>query len=53
MKLKKFMAVSAAALMLASSITACSGGSASQSASGDKVIKIGVFEPLTGENGAS
>ena len=51
MKLKKFMAVSAAALMLASSITACSGGSASQSASGDKVIKIGVFEPLTGENG--
>ena len=51
MKLKKLLAVSAAALMLASSISACSGGSASQSAGGDKVIKIGVFEPLTGENG--
>ena len=51
MKLKKILAVSTAALMLASSITACSGGSASKSAGGDKVIKIGVFEPLTGENG--
>ncbi len=47
--MKKFLAGVLALAMAASLMTAC-GGSAS-TASGEKVIKIGVFEPLTGENG--
>ena len=47
--MKKFLAGVLALAMAASLMTAC-GGDAS-TASGGKVIKIGVFEPLTGENG--
>ena len=50
--MKKILAVLLAAI-LALSLVAC-GGNKSQtttSASGEKVIKIGVFEPQTGENG--
>ena len=50
--MKKILAVLLAAV-LALSLVAC-GGNKSQtttSASGEKVIKIGVFEPQTGENG--
>ena len=50
--MKKLLAVLLAGLM-ALSLVACGnkGGAASTSASGEKVIKIGVFEPQTGENG--
>lgn len=59
MNMKKIVALgmtAAIALNLAacgnsSSGSAASGAAASKSASGDKVIKIGVFEPTTGENG--
>ena len=50
--MKKILAVLLAAI-LALSLVAC-GGNKSQtttSASGEKVIKVGVFEPQTGENG--
>ena len=50
--MKKILAVLLSAV-LTLSLVAC-GGSKSQtttSASGEKVIKIGVFEPQTGENG--
>lgn len=45
------MALNLAACGNSSSGSAASGAAASKSASGDKVIKIGVFEPTTGENG--
>jgi branched-chain amino acid transport system substrate-binding protein len=45
------MALNLAACGNSSSGNAASGAAASKSASGDKVIKIGVFEPTTGENG--
>ncbi|MGN8818953.1 ABC transporter substrate-binding protein [Oribacterium sp. HCP28S3_H8] len=45
------MALNLAACGSSSSGSAASGAAASKSASGDKVIKIGVFEPTTGENG--
>lgn len=48
MKLKKIFAIGMAALMTAS-LAAC-GGSSSGKGAGN-VIKIGVFEPTTGENG--
>ena len=59
MNMKKIVALgmtAAIALNLAacgnsSSGSAASGAADSNSASGDKVIKIGVFEPTTGENG--
>lgn len=38
-------------LSLAISLFACGGGNSQASASGEKIIKIGVFEPQTGENG--
>lgn len=53
--MKKFLAM-VLALIMALSLVACGqqGGDAQQSddsASGDKVIKIGVFEPTSGQNG--
>ncbi len=49
MKLRKMLAVTTAACMLAATLAGCA--SSSQSAANEKVIKIGVFEPQTGENG--
>ena len=52
--MKKFLALSLA-LFMALGLTACGGSGssgASGSASGNKVVKIGVFEPQTGDNGA-
>lgn len=46
MKIRKFMSVAMAACLVAGSIAGCGGKKAE-----DKVIKIGVFEPTTGENG--
>ena len=64
MKMKKVMALALSAVM-AASLAACggssggsssggssSGGSTSGSGSGNKVVKIGVFEPQSGDNGA-
>ena len=53
--MKKLMAA-VLALVMALSLAACGGQSDSQDAqsgdSGNKVVKIGVFEPQTGDNGA-
>lgn len=46
MKIRKFISVAIAACLVAGSIAGC-GGKKTE----DKVIKIGVFEPTTGENG--
>ena len=46
--MKKFLALVLAMLMVFS-LCACGDGG---SESGDKVVKIGVFEPITGQNGA-
>ncbi len=46
MKIRKFISVAIAACLVAGSIAGCGGKKAE-----DKVIKIGVFEPTTGENG--
>ena len=64
MNMKKLMALGLSAVM-AASLAACggssggsssggssSGGSTSGSVSGNKVVKIGVFEPQSGDNGA-
>lgn len=52
MKMKKAIALTLTACMSASLLAGCSGGSGSAAtADGEKVIKIGVFEPTTGENG--
>jgi len=40
------------ALVMALSLVACGGGGNSGGGSGEKVIKIGVFEPTSGQNGA-
>ena len=48
--MKKFLALVLAMLMVFS-LCACGNGDGGSS-SGDKVIKIGVYEPLTGANGA-
>ena len=51
--MKKFLAV-ILSLVMALSLVACRGGSktsAPTTSSGEKVIRIGVFEPQTGENG--
>lgn len=45
MKLKKIIALAMTAALAVSGLTACGGGAKG------KVIKIGVFEPQTGENG--
>ncbi|MDY3906427.1 MAG: ABC transporter substrate-binding protein [Lawsonibacter sp.] len=58
--MKKFLSL-ALAMSMALSLVACGGSSsgsssagsaASGAASGDKVVKIGVYEPQTGDNGA-
>lgn len=58
MKMKKFLAMALAAVMVIgvagcgrSSETPAEGDGAEASASGENVIKFGVFEPQTGENG--
>lgn len=52
MKLKKVFALTLAACLSATLIAGCSNsGSSGSSNNGEKVIKIGVFEPTTGENG--
>ncbi len=51
MKLKKVFAITLAACLSASMVAGCSTGSSSSASDGAKVIKIGVFEPTTGENG--
>ena len=48
--MKKLVALMLAATMVFS-LTACGGGSGA-GASGNKVVKIGVFEPQSGDNGA-
>ena len=49
----KFVSVLLAASLVLAGLTACSSSSNANGANkaGDKVIKIGVFEPVTGENG--
>lgn len=54
--MKKFIAM-LLALVMALSLVACGGQSGDadnndNSASGDKVVKIGIFEPTSGQNGA-
>ena len=55
MKMKKVLALTLSACMSMGLMTGCGSSSASSSSSGGssdaKVIKIGVFEPTTGENG--
>ncbi|PJJ27011.1 ABC transporter substrate-binding protein [Lacrimispora celerecrescens] len=51
MKLKKVFAITLAVCMSASMVAGCSTGSSSSASGGEKVVKIGVFEPTTGENG--
>ena len=49
--MKKYLAF-VLALVMSLSLVACGGGEAEKSEGGDKVVKIGVFEPQTGDNGA-
>ena len=49
--MKKFLALMLTLLLVMMSLAACGGGG-SDSGSGDNVIKIGVFEPASGDNGA-
>ncbi|MBP3895487.1 MAG: ABC transporter substrate-binding protein [Mogibacterium sp.] len=49
--MKKFLALMLTLLLAMTSLAACGGGG-SDSGSGDNVIKIGVFEPASGDNGA-
>lgn len=53
--MKKFLSVALTACLIVGSLAGCSSSSSStgssSTASGDNVIKIGVFEPQTGENG--
>ena len=53
MKMKKVLALTMTAAVSAALLAGCGGSGAASSgqAGGDKVIKIGVFEPTTGENG--
>lgn len=57
MKMKKILALTLTACMSASLLAGCGGSNSdsksadANSGSGDKVIKIGVFQPTTGENG--
>ncbi|KEZ90799.1 ABC transporter substrate-binding protein [Lacrimispora celerecrescens] len=51
MKLKKVFAITLSACLSASMVAGCSTGSSSSASGGAKVIKIGAFEPTTGENG--
>ena len=47
--MKRFLAI-VLVLCMALSLCACGGGSSSAAASGEKVIKIGVFEPSSGDS---
>ena len=50
--MKKILAL-VLAMLMALSLVACDGGeTGGTEAGGEKVVKIGVFEPLTGDNGA-
>ena len=54
--MKKFFALMLSLAMIVGLLAGCgssgeSSGSSQQAASGDKVVKIGVFEPQTGDNG--
>lgn len=53
--MKKFLSLTLSACLIAGALAGCgssnSSSDASATASGDNVIKIGVFEPQTGENG--
>ena len=50
--MKKILAL-VLAMLMALSLVACGGGeTGGAEAGGEKVVKIGVFEPLTGDNGA-
>ena len=51
--MKKFFALMLA-LIMALSLVACGGGKSDAPAAseGNKVVKIGVYEPQTGDNGA-
>ncbi len=49
--MKKILAL-VLAMLMALSLVACGGGETGGEQSGEKVVKIGVFEPLTGDNGA-
>lgn len=49
--MKKFLALALSCAMALSLLSGCSGGGSQSSGSGEKVIKVGVFEPTTGENG--
>ena len=56
--MKKFLSIALSACLVMGALAGCGSSSSSStssgndaSASGDNVIKIGVFEPQTGENG--
>ena len=50
--MKKYLALALAIVMSLSLVACGGGGSAESTESGEKVVKIGVFEPQTGDNGA-
>ncbi|MDO5563635.1 MAG: ABC transporter substrate-binding protein [Eubacteriales bacterium] len=51
MKFKKLLSLGLVLTLSICALSACSQSASSGSASGKKVIKIGIFEPATGENG--
>lgn len=57
--MKKLLAIALSCVLVLALFTACSSGggtsstaSTPEAATGDKVVKIGVFQPLSGDNGA-
>ncbi|WP_124064966.1 ABC transporter substrate-binding protein [Clostridium sp. E02] len=51
MKMKKALALTLSLCMSAILVSGCSSGASTSENNGEKVIKIGVYEPTTGENG--
>lgn len=51
MKIKKGLALTLSLCMSAILVSGCSSGTSTSESNGEKVIKIGVYEPTTGENG--